>query len=62
LTVIELVPVFPSLVAVIVTGPALTPVTSPLASTVAAALSDDHVIVRPVRTLLAASRKVAVSC
>jgi hypothetical protein len=63
LTVIELEPVFVSLVAVIVTGPpALTPVTSPLASTVAAPLFDDHVIARPVSTLPSPSLVVAVSC
>jgi len=62
-TVIELVPVFPSLVAVTVTGPpTLTPVTNPFASTVAAVLFDDQVIVRPVRGLLLASSSVATSC
>jgi ABC-type amino acid transport system permease subunit len=52
-TVIEDVPVLVSLVAVIVTGPpAATPVTRPIASTVATALLlEDHVTVRPVSTL-----------
>jgi hypothetical protein len=64
LTVIELVPVFPSLVAVIVTGPpTLTAVTRPLASTVATAgVLETQVTVRPVSTLLAASLVTAVSC
>jgi len=62
-TVIEEVPVFVSLVAVIVAPPAATPVTRPFASTVAVAeLLELHVTVRPVSTLLAASRSVAVSC
>jgi hypothetical protein len=63
-TVIEDVPVFVSLVAVIVTGPpAATAVTKPFASTVATAgLLEVHVTTRPVSTLLAASRSVAVSC
>jgi hypothetical protein len=63
-TVIEDVPVCVSLVAVIVTGPpAATAVTRPFASTVAAAvLLEVHVTTRPVSTLLAASRSVAVSC
>jgi len=62
-TVIEDVPVFVSLVAVIVVAPAPTAVTRPLPSTVAAArLLDVHVTTRPVNTLLAASRSVAVSC
>jgi hypothetical protein len=63
LTVIELVPVFPSLEAVMVTGPpALTAVTRPFASTVAAALFDDHVMRRPVSTLPPASLVTADSC
>jgi hypothetical protein len=64
LTVIELLPVCPSLVAVIVTGPpALTAVTSPAPSTVATeTLADDHPIVRPVRIFPAASRVTAASC
>jgi hypothetical protein len=63
-TVIDDVPVFVSLVAVIVTGPATaTPVTKPFASTVAtAALAELHVTTRPVSTLLATSRSVAASC
>ena len=62
-TVIEDVPVFVSLVAVIVVAPAATAVTRPFASTVAAAgLLEVHVTTRPVSTLLAASRSVAVSC
>jgi hypothetical protein len=63
-TVMEEVPVFPSLVAVIVTGPpAATAVTRPLPSTVAtAALLVLHVTVRPVSTLPAASLVTAVSC
>jgi hypothetical protein len=62
-TVIEDVPVFVSLVAVIVVAPAPTAVTRPFASTVAAArLLEIHVTTRPVRTLFAASRSVAVSC
>jgi hypothetical protein len=57
------VPVFPSLVAVIVAVPAATPVTRPFASTVAAAvLLEAQVTARPVRTLLLASFIVAVSC
>jgi len=64
MTVMELVPVCPSLVAVMVTGPpAATAVTSPLASTVATAASFvDQVTVRPVSTLPSASRVSAVSC
>jgi hypothetical protein len=59
----ELVPVFPSLSAVMVTGPpALTALTSPFASTAAAALFDVHVTVRPVSTLPPASLVTAVSC
>jgi hypothetical protein len=63
-TVIEDVPVFVSLVAVIVTGPpAASPVTRPFPSTVAAAaFSEAHVTTRSVSTLLAASRNTAVSC
>jgi len=63
-TVIDAVPIFVSLVAVIVTGPpAATAVTRPLVSTVAIALLPvDQVTVRPVSTLLPASRSVAVSC
>jgi hypothetical protein len=63
-TVIDDVPVFVSLVAVIVTGPpTATPLTKPPASTVAIAeLLDAHVTSRPVSTLLAPSRSVAASC
>jgi len=63
-TVIEDVPVFASLVAVIVAGPpAATPVTSPVALTVATApLLELHVTVRPVSTLPLLSVSVAVIC
>jgi hypothetical protein len=63
-TVIEDVPVFASLVAVIVTGPpAATAVTRPPASAVATVgLLEVHVTVRPVSTLPFASMSVAVSC
>jgi hypothetical protein len=62
-TVIDDVPVFVSLVAVIVVLPAATAVTRPFASTVAAAeLLEVHVTTRPVSRLLAASRSVAASC
>ncbi len=63
-TVIAAVPVCPSLVAVMVTGPpAVTPVTSPVDETVAmAALLVVHVTVRPVSTFPAASVVVAVNC
>jgi hypothetical protein len=63
-TVIALVPLCPSLVAVIVTGPpAATPVTRPFASTVATKGAPEiHATARPVSTLLLASRNVAVSC
>src|SRR2546425_1027468 len=57
------VPFFPSLVAVIVAGPAVTPVTAPAVATVAIPVAlDDHAIVRPVRRLPAESFGVAVSC
>jgi hypothetical protein len=56
------VPLFPSLVAVIVAEPAATPVTTPLDDTVAIPVLElDHVSARPVSTLLFASRAVAVS-
>src|SRR3989475_9135522 len=56
-------PLLPSLVAVITAGPALTPLTSPFPSTVAAtALSVVQSTVRPLNTLPFASRRVAVSC
>jgi hypothetical protein len=59
-TVIVAAPFTPSLVAVIVALPALTPVTAPPALTVATAvLLLAHVIVRPVSTLLLASRVTA---
>src|SRR2546422_8095146 len=62
-TVTVAVPLFPSLVTVIVADPAATPVTSPVADTVAmAGFALVHVIARPVRTLPAASLGVAVSC
>src|SRR5687767_5499975 len=62
-TVTAAVPLFPSLVAVIVALPAAAPVTSPLAETVATPLAlVVHVTPRPVSTLPAASRSVAVSC
>jgi hypothetical protein len=62
-TVIPAVPLLPSLVAVIVADPADTPVTTPLAETVATpgALLD-QVIVRPVSTLPAESLVIALSC
>src|SRR5256712_4523961 len=56
-------PVFPSLVAVIVTALAATPVTSPVEDTVATAGAlDAQVTDRPESTLPAASRSVAASC
>jgi hypothetical protein len=62
-TVIEEVPVFPSLVAVTVALPSATAVTKPLADTLAIdGASDDHVTVRPIRTLLLASLVSAASC
>jgi hypothetical protein len=63
-TVIADVPVFVSLVAVITTGPpAATPVTRPVASTVATALLLElHVTVRPLSTVPFASFVTAVSC
>src|SRR5216117_3904128 len=63
LTVMLAVPLWPSLVAVIVTAPATTPVTSPLLFTLAIALLlDCQVITRPVKGLPLASLGVAVSC
>src|SRR5438046_3706093 len=57
------VPLWPSLVAVIVAEPATFAVTSPVLLTVATAvLLEAHVIVRPVRMLPLASLRVAVSC
>ena len=62
-TVIAALPIFPSLVAVIVVPPAPTAATKPLPSTVATArLLEVHVTVRPLRTLLFASLSVGVSC
>src|SRR5437016_12181344 len=62
-TVMAEVPLCPSLVAVIVADPANTPVTRPVAFTVAAEpLLLDQVIDRPVRTLPFASFNVAASC
>jgi hypothetical protein len=62
-TVIEDVPDFPSLVAVIVVLPAATDVTRPFGSTVAASLLlETQVIVRPVSTLPFASLVTAVNC
>src|SRR4051812_40356607 len=61
--VIVALPVFPSLAAVIVADPAACAVTSPLPSIVAtASLLDDQLTGRPARTLLFASRVVAVAC
>ena len=63
LTVIADVPFLPSLEAVIVAFPAATAVTNPEAETVATVgLPELHVIVRPVSTLLLASRVTADSC
>src|SRR5437763_2425180 len=57
------VPLFPSLVAVIVAVPAAGPVTSPLALTVATpAALVAHAIVRPVSMFPLASFRLAVSC
>src|SRR3989442_1203695 len=62
-TVIEAVPLRPSLVAVMAAEPAATPVTRPLGLTVAtAAALLVHVIVRPVSGLPAESSGLAVSC
>src|SRR5512142_48541 len=56
------VPLLPSLVAVIVTVPAATPVTAPVGETVATpGLLVDHATTRPVSTLPLASLTVAVS-
>src|SRR5882762_745484 len=56
-------PFFPSLVAVMVAVPAVTPVTRPLPLTVAtAALLVAHVTARPLSAVPPASRGVAVSC
>src|SRR5437588_622316 len=62
-TITAALPVLPSLVAVIVTAPPTTPVTSPPADTVATVGAlDAHVTERPVSTLPAASLVVAASC
>src|SRR6266581_1190514 len=61
-TVMAEVPVFPSLVAVIVAGPGATPVTRPLPFTVAYAMASlDQVTARPGRGAPFASFGVAVS-
>jgi hypothetical protein len=61
-TVIVALPLRPSLVAVISADPTATAVTTPAADTVAAALLLElQVTARPVRTLLLASRVVAVA-
>jgi hypothetical protein len=61
-TVTVTLPICPSLLALIVTLPCFTPVTTPDCDTVAVLLFvDDHVIARPVRTLPFASFNVAVS-
>src|SRR5207249_10723215 len=61
-TALPAVPLWPSLSAVIVAEPAATPVTTPLALTVAAAeLLLAHVTVRPLSTFPAASFVVAES-
>src|SRR5207244_149672 len=62
-TVTAAVPLCPSLVAVIVTDPTATPVTRPLADTVASAAFElVHVTARPVSTFPTASLGVALSC
>src|SRR5207247_1170946 len=62
-TVIAAEPLYPSLAAVIVAAPGLTPVTIPLADTVATPLLPlDQVTVRPVSGLPLASFGVAASC
>jgi hypothetical protein len=62
-TVSVAVPVWPSLVAVICAVPAATAVTRPEPATVATpVLVELQLITRPVRTLLLASRVVAVAC
>jgi len=62
-TVTADVPLFPSLVAVIVTEPAATPLANPLAETVAmAALLVAHVTARPLRAVPFESFGVAVNC
>src|SRR5437899_12220654 len=62
-TVMVAVPLFPSLVAVIVVVPASNADTKPPPDTVATLSAVDvHVTVRPVKTAPPASRSVAVSC
>src|SRR2546428_1006329 len=62
-TITVTLPVFPSLVAVIVAEPAVTPVTSPLPSTVATPVVPlTQLIVRPLSGVPFASFGVAVSC
>src|SRR5947199_328356 len=62
-TLIAEVPLFPSLVAVIVAEPGVTPETRPLLFTAATAVLElDHVTVRPERGAPLASFGVAVSC
>jgi len=62
-TVIAAVPLFPSLVAVIVADPAATPLTSPFAETVATAGALlVHVTTRSLSGLSFASSGVAVTC
>jgi hypothetical protein len=61
-TVIVELPDFPSLTAVIFAVPTPTPVTSPVVSTVAAALFEDHVTMRPVRIVPLESLTTALSC
>src|SRR5438093_4330856 len=62
-TVMAADPVLPSLVAVTVAGPALTPVTRPVVDTVATVgVPEVHVTTRPVSTFPAASFVVAASC
>src|SRR5207237_8018012 len=62
-TVIDEVPLFPSLVAVIVADPGVTPETSPLLLTAATAVLElDHVTVRPESGAPLASFGVAMSC
>jgi len=62
-TVMDAVPLWPSLVAVIVAEPATFAVTSPVPFTLATVvLLLDHITVRPVNTFPFASLSVAVSC
>src|SRR5437667_11296930 len=62
-TVTVAVPLFPSLVAVIIAPPTATPVTRPVADTVATPpLLVAHVTVRPLSGFPLASRSTAVSC